>query len=76
MDKIRKALVHKLLQYRPPHREPCATNDRRGYKECRRCVWISGEGNRRLCPFPRCVLRAWDLKGDLIGLKNGKGNRD
>lgn len=61
MDKIKKALVHKLLQYRPPQ----------GTELCERCVWPLGAGDRRLCPFPHCVRRyGWNFKEDLKGLKN------
>lgn len=23
---------------------------------CLRCVWVVGQGERKLCPFPRCVV--------------------
>lgn len=60
MDKVRKALVQKLLKYRLPENTPL----------CNRCVWLSGEGNRRLCIFGYCVLRyGWNFKKALKGFK-------
>lgn len=63
MDKIKKALVHKLLQYQPPSNK---------IERCEGCVWASGTGTRRLCPFQHCVQRhGWDFKEHLKDVKNG-----
>ena len=31
---------------------------------CQKCSWATGEGGRRLCPFPTCVVRTkgWPLR--------------
>lgn len=64
MDKVRKALVQKLLQYRLP------TDKIERCERCGQCVWVSGTGNRRLCPFNQCVLiYGWGFKRDLKSVK-------
>nr|DAP06491.1 MAG TPA: hypothetical protein [Bacteriophage sp.]DAV61400.1 MAG TPA: hypothetical protein [Caudoviricetes sp.] len=49
---LRRDAAHRLAGYGPEYPPEL----------CRRCVWASGQGDRKLCPFPRCVVRSGDMR--------------